>query len=264
MNEHERRDLVHYLDRRDKIMEMISDKGSVKVAELAKHFDIGEATIRRDLKFLADQYDVQLTYGGAFANKKSSYGTIAEMNINMKKTQNLEKKKSIAKKAAELIEDGDTIALNSGSTVELILDYLESMNKLNVITLSLNVAVRASTLTNIDVYMPGGKLRSFSGAFYGKDTEDFLRKFNVNKAFFGAVAVCMENGVTHPVLEEVQCNRALMDISQEKYLTADSTKFDKVSLVKMADLVEFEGIIIDDEVDEKYIEFAEINDIKII
>jgi DeoR family transcriptional regulator, aga operon transcriptional repressor len=241
-----------YIDRRKEILDLIMKDGSVKVSELAKKYDIGEATIRRDLKFLAEQYGVQLTYGGAFLYKSDNYTNITEMNINKKKAQNLEQKKIIAKKAASLIKDGDTIALNQGSTVELILSYLGNISKLNVITLSLNVAVKASTLPFIDVYMPGGKLRSFSGAFYGRDSEEFLKKFNVDKAFLGAAAVSLENGVTHPVLEEVNSNRVLIEISRKNFLVTDTSKFDKISLVKMADLEEFDAFIVDDDIDDKY------------
>lgn len=253
-----------YVDRRKEILDIIRSGGSAKVADLAKKFSIGEATIRRDLKYLAENYDIQLTYGGAFAKDDNQYNPITEYNIQTKKQQNLEEKKAIAKKAASLIKDGETIALNSGSTVELILDYLEGITHLNIITLSLNVAVKASTIPYVDVYMPGGKLRSYSGAFYGKESEDFLRKFSIDKAFFGVVAISIKDGVTHPVFEEVSSNRILFDISREKYLVADSSKMDKASLVKMANLEEFDGFVVDEHVNEKYIKFADINEIEII
>lgn len=256
--------IVLYVDRRKEILEMILENGSVKVSDLVEKYSIGKATIRRDLKYLAENNGVKLTYGGAFADDGTSYHSIKELSIQAKRNESIEEKTEIAKKASQLINDGDTIALNAGTTVEMILDYLDGITKLNVVTLSLNVAVKAATLPFVDLYMPGGKLRSYSGAFYGKEAEDFLRKFSVDKAFFGVNAVSLKDGVTHSVFEEVSTNRILFDISNERYLVADSSKFDKMSLVKMADLDEFDGFVVDNKIDEKYVKYAEINDIDII
>lgn len=122
-------------------------------------------TIRRDLKYLAEEYGIELTYGGAYAKESLASQTTVEMNIAQKKLQNLDEKRIIAQKAARLIKDGDTIALNSGSTVELVLDYLEDMKSLNVITLSLNVALKASTVKGVNVFMPGGRCAAFPALF---------------------------------------------------------------------------------------------------
>lgn len=255
---------MEYIDRRKEILELIMRNGSAKVSDLAQKFDVGEVTIRRDLKYLVQNYGIQLTYGGAIANDTQIHKSILETELSQKRTQNLEAKRLIAKKAASLIEDGDTIALNAGSTVELILDYLDNFRSLNLITLSLNVAMKASTKPFIDVYMPGGKLRSVSGAFYGSDAEAFLEKFSVDKAFLGVVAVCVKSGVTHPVLEEVNVNKVLAQISRKNYLVADSTKYDKMSLIKMMDLDGFDAFVVDDGFPETYRNYAEMNNIKII
>lgn len=253
-----------YIDRRKEIFKSIMKDGSVKVSELAQKYSVGEVTIRRDLKYLAQNYGIQLTYGGALSGNNSEYKSIIETDLIKKRTLNLEAKKVIAKKAAELVEDGDTIAFNAGSTVELIIDYLEDFKSLNVITLSLNIAAKASVKPFIDVYMPGGKLRSVSGAFYGPDAESFLEKFNVDKAFFGVVAACVKNGITHPVLEEVHINQLLSKISTRKYLVADSSKYDNVSLVKMMELDAFDAFITDGKLQEVYNNYADLNNIKII
>jgi DeoR/GlpR family transcriptional regulator of sugar metabolism len=78
------------------------------------------------------------------------------------------------------------------------------------------------------------------------------------------MGVCIDHGLTHPVLEEISVLKALMKISQEKYLIADSSKFGRVSLAKVADITAFNGLITDDKLPELYREFAESNDIEII
>lgn len=255
---------MQYIERRNVIMELITKDGFVRVSDLAKKFDVGDFTIRRDLKYLVQNFGIQLAYGGAIANDSQMHKSISETKIAEKRTQNLEQKRLIAKKAAGLIEDGDTIALNEGSTVELILDYIENLNSLNLITLSLNVAMKASTKPFINVYMPGGKLRNESGAFYGSDAETFLEKFSVDKVFFGVVAVGIKSGVTHPVLEEVNVNRILAKISRKIILVADSSKFDKISLVKMVPLEDFDTFVVDDDLPEAYRKYAELNNIDVI
>lgn len=95
------------------------------------------------------------------------------MDIYKKRTQNIEEKRFIAEKGAKLIENGDTIALNAGSTVELILDYLEDIHDVNLITLSLNVALKASAIPGITVYMPGESCVVFLVLFMGKRPMSF-------------------------------------------------------------------------------------------
>ncbi|MDO4289338.1 MAG: DeoR/GlpR family DNA-binding transcription regulator [Eubacterium sp.] len=253
-----------HVERRKEILNKILKEGSVKADALAKHYKVGVPTIRRDLKYLAAEYGIELTYGGAYAKESMAGQTTVEMNIAQKKLQNLEEKRIIAQKAAGLIEDGDTIALNSGSTVELILDYLEDINNLNVITLSLNVAFKASTIKGVNVFMPGGRLRSISGAFHGRSAEEFLRQFNIDKAFMGVLAVSIAKGVTHSSLEEIEINQTLAEISQKCYLMADHTKFDKVSLAKMFDLNIFDAFIVDGQEPEIYREYARNNGIAVI
>lgn len=262
--EGEKGDGMKHIDRRKEILNLILTQRSVKVADLSERYSVGEATIRRDLKYLSQEYGITLTYGGAYTKEKITYYTTPEMDIFKKRTQNIAEKRMIAEKAAKLINDGDTIALNAGSTVELILDYLEDIKEVSLITLSLNTALRASSIQGITVYMPGGKLRSFSGAFYGKEANEFLKSFNIDKAFMGVMAVSLSKGVTHGAFEEIEINQTIYEISQKNYLMADFSKFDKVSLAKMVDLSVFTGFILDDKTPEIYHEYGKKNGIEII
>lgn len=253
-----------HVERRKEILNTILREGSVKADALAQKYAVGVPTIRRDLKYLAEEYGVELTYGGAYCKDSLSSQTTVEMNLAQKQLENLDEKRIIAQKAAALVKDGDTIALNSGSTVELVLDYLEDMKNLNVITLSLNVALKALNVKGVNVFMPGGRLRSISGAFYGKNADDFLRQFNIDKAFMGVLAVSIPKGVTHSSLEEIQVNQTLSQISQKCFLMADYTKYDKISLAKMFDLNIFEAFITDGKEPEIYREYAKNNGIELL
>lgn len=250
--------------RRKDILNLLYKQGSVKVTLLAEKYQVNEATIRRDLKYLAEKNGIRLAYGGAFIDEDKTCLSIAEINLVKKRRQNFEEKQIIAQKAAKLIKDGETIALNAGSTAEYILDYLENITHLNVITLCAHIAIKAASNQAISVYMPGGKMRSPSGVFYGEDNMDFLRKFSIDKCFLGVAAVNIKKGVMHPVIEEIASTRILLDISEKNYLIADYSKFDCASLATMAELDEFNGFIVDDKFPSVYREFAELNNIEII
>ena len=256
--------LINNITRRKEILNLIYKQGSVKVTALAQQYDVNEATIRRDLKNLSEQHNVKLTYGGAFVDEEKAFYSIAEVNLANKRQQQYDEKQIIAKKAAAQIKNGETIALNAGSTVEYVLDYLENITQLNIVTLCIHVAVKAAANPCISVYMPGGKVRNSSGVFCGAETEDFLRKFSVDRCFLGVAAVNLKKGVTHPVLEEIANNRILLDIAEKKYLVADYSKFDCMSLASMADLDEFDAFITDGRLPEVYREFAKLNNIEII
>lgn len=252
------------IERRKEILNMIIEQGSVKADTLARHYNVGIPTIRRDLKYLSQEHGVSLMYGGAYIEQSSPYQIAEEFNITQKRKDNLPEKQIIAQKAAKLICHGDTIALNSGSTVELILDYIDESLKINIVTLSINVASRARTLPNATVYMPGGRMRSISGAFIGAYANEFLKQFNIDKAFMGVLAVSLKKGVTHSSLDEITTNKILADISDKCFLVADYSKFDKVSMANMFDLDIFEAFITDGRMPEIYKEYARNNDIKVL
>lgn len=257
--------MLNNIKRRKDILNLIFKLGSVKVTALAQQYEVNEATIRRDLKYLSENYKIKLAYGGAFTEEdKTTFYSIAEVHLANKRMQNFDEKQIIARKAAALIKDGETIALNAGSTVEYILDYLEDMTCLNIITLCVHVAVKAAKIPGVSIYMPGGKMRNASGVFYGGDSEAFLRKFSVDKCFLGVAAINLKKGAMHPVMEEIANNRILLGIAEQKYMVSDSSKFDCVSLASMAELEEFDGFIVDTKFPAVYKEFAELNNITII
>lgn len=181
-----------------------------------------------------------------------------------KRTINVEKKRIIAQKAAKLIQTGDTIIMNNGVTAELMLDYLEDLESLNLITQSLTIAAKAAEKSFINLYLPGGKYRKMSGMFYGDFVVDAIKEFSANKIFFGILGVSIQEGITHSAIEEIPVMRALLEISQKKYLIADSSKYGKASLGKVASLDIFDAFIVDEDLPGIYCEYAQEHGIEII
>lgn len=252
------------IERRLGIMELLNKKGAVRVDYLAEHYCVGKETIRRDLKILAKEYNIDVVYGGARLKGASAGAQVHENNLVQKRATNYDLKDSIGKKAASLIEPGDIIALNTGSTAECILNHIANKTPLSIITLNISIAAMAAAIPNVEVYIPAGKVRSTSGMIVGFEPENYLHRFAVKKCFFGVSAVSLGSKITHPVVEEVPGNRVLISISEKVYLIADHSKFDKQSLYRMARLDEMNAIITDRELPSQYEKFCARSGIDII
>ena len=238
-------------ERRKLIRHLIQEKGSIRTTEIAKQLKVNPVTVRRDLREMtAEEIDIRLVRGGAIiASPAQPVTTIND--LDSKRTANIDAKTQIAKKAINMINDGDIIALPSGSTVELIIENLpQDFQSLTLVTFSLNVAHRAAKLPYIELIVPGGVLRRSSQAFIGQHALNLISTLRIDKGFFGAQAVDVDAGFTETHLEEATLNRELIKICTHSYLTADSSKFGRVALARICDLDEFDGLIVDDYVPE--------------
>lgn len=251
-------------DRQRIILDQLYEKGSVKVSELSQELGVHEETIRRDLKALAQKWDIDIVYGGAVLETQITTPPVPEINMQLKRNKNYEEKQIVAQKAAALIEPGETIGLNSGSTVEYILDYIGDKKPLNIITLNVHIASKALLLDGVDVYIPGGKLRSKSGSVIGTEAADFIRSFTIDKCFCGVSAVNLSKGICHPNFEEIAGNKAMVAASRQRYIVSDSSKMNQSAPFKMIDLSNVGGFIVDTHFPDEYREYMELHGIAVI
>ena len=252
------------IDRQRIILDQLYQKGSVKVSELSKELGVHEETIRRDLKALAAKWDIKTVYGGAVLKNTISSPAVQEINMLSKRGSHYGEKQIIARKAAALIQPGQTIGLNSGSSVEYILDYIEGKQPLNIVTLNIHIAAKALLLEGVDVYIPGGKLRTQSGSVMGSEAADFIRSFTLDQCFCGTSAVNLSKGICHPNIEEVEGNRAMIDASSKKYIVSDSSKMNQTAPFKMFDIDCVDGFVVDNNFPPEYREYMELHGIEVI
>jgi DeoR family transcriptional regulator of aga operon len=253
------------VERRQRILELLREQRTLKSADLIDQFGVTQATVRRDLQALADEFGVRLVHGGATILATPRSSVLAEMDLETKQVTNLGAKTQIAIKAAALVEDGDTIALNAGSTVELVLDYLgPDVRSLTVLTLGLNIAWRAAKMSNVSLFVAGGYYRPSSQAMVGPTAIHALEQLHVDKAFLGAVAVDVEAGWTHPSHTEVETNQLLVKNAGRRFLLADSTKFGRVAFAQICPLADFDAFIVDDQFPAMVRDWAEAQDIAVI
>ena|SRR5437867_806930 len=227
--------------RRQEIVQLVQQLGRVEVTDLSRQFKTSEATIRSDLKKLHVQGVVQRTHGGAVKPELVNI----DRSLHQKLKLHAEEKERIGKAAAALINDGESIILDSGTTTQQIAKYIRARKDLRVITNGVNVAMELLGAPGIQLILLGGVVRQNSFSIVGHFAEDMLEQFSADKLFIGADACDPDSGLTTPNLEESQVNQAMVRIVREKILVADSSKFGKRSLARIMSLSELDKVISD-------------------
>lgn len=210
-------------ERQLEIVSIIEKKGSIKVNELSNYFDVSEATVRRDLQEMEKRKLLKRTHGGALKTDITNF----EPSFVQKKDEKRDEKTLIGKCAADMIKDGDTIMLDSGTTTLEIARNITAEN-ITVVTNSIDIAAELSERKNIELILTGGNLRTNTRAMVGRICEEMISNFRVSKAFIGANGISLEQGVTTPNYEEAQCKRSMIKSALKPIIVADSSKFENV------------------------------------
>lgn len=230
------------VERRTKILELIETIGKVEVAELSRLFNTSQVTIRNDLKDLHDQGLVRRAHGGAVRAEVVS----VDQSLQVKAEQHAGEKKRIGAAAAALVNDGDSIILDSGTTTQQIARHIKNKKDLTVITNALNVAMEVIGAKGIEVILLGGVVRQKSFSVVGYFAQEMLRQFSADKCFLAVDAVDAAFGLSTPNLEESEVNKTMVQIAKETILVADSSKFGKRSLSQIVPLAQIHKIVTDD------------------
>ncbi len=222
---------------------MIQVDGSVQVAPLAEEYDVSTQTIRKDLKYLEDCGIATRSYGGAILN--TTVASSSEEPVEKRKIKHSEEKQQIGRLAASLVQPGDSIILDSGTTTVQIAHYLPDSEEISVITNDFGVLAELAHKKNINIIVLGGQLRRKNMAFYGSQTEVAIEGFNANKFFLGVDGLHLTKGVTTHHEEEAILNRAMVKAADEVILVTDSSKYGRVCMHKVVGLEEASKIVTD-------------------
>ena len=244
------------VSRRKKILELIKETGEVLVTGLSKEFDVSEVTIRNDLGHLERKNLLIRARGGAI-HSENHVGI--DQRITEKNKIHITEKAAIGKKAASLINDGDTIIIDSGTTTAEIVKHLGSVKQLNVITNALNIANMLMAFSNINVIIPGGYLRQNSMSLVGPLAEKNLRGFFVDKVFLSTDGFDTKQGIFTPNIDEAHLNGIMIEIAKEVILVTDSSKFKRKSLALICGLDKIKIVVTDKNIpadDKKRLEDA--------
>jgi DeoR family transcriptional regulator, fructose operon transcriptional repressor len=219
-------------ERHQLILQLIKDKPIVKIQELVDLTEASESTIRRDLTVLEEGKFLKRVHGGAARLR----GKLQEPSMVEKSAKNLQEKKQIAQYAASLVEAGDSIYLDAGSTILEMLNFLPAKD-IVVVTNGLMHLPRLLE-RNIETYVIGGYAKPKTNAIIGRGALASLEQYRFDKCFLGVNGVHTHSGYTTPDQEEAMIKHKAMTLSREVFVLADDTKFSEIAFAKIADLQE--------------------------
>ncbi len=232
-------------DRRQEIVNLVMQAGTVHLDELVVHFGVSRMTIHRDLDLLEHRGLLRKERGGATAESSLLF----ESNFHYRAQVSVEEKRALARAACQLIEPGNVIMLDDSTTTLAIADEIESIDFLTVITNSYAAYERLRGRTNIQLIGTGGAYNDTLKGFYGLVCEHTLSRMRADWAFLSAPSI-IGTSLYHQDQEVVRMKRALMESAERSALLVTHRKFSTRALNQFAELSEFDRVYIGKQVEE--------------
>ena len=207
------------------ILQELKKKGIVSVTDLVNMLDSSESTIRRDLNSLDKKGLLKKIHGGAISIDENY--SKHDYKVDVRQSLNVDEKYETAKRAASLIEDGDVIYIDAGTTTEAIIEFIKAED----ITVVTNGIVHAKKLLEkgFRTFILGGEIKASTEAIIGSNTVEQLKRYNFSKGFFGVNGVSNKNGYTTPDVNEAMVKSQAMKMCKQSFVLTDTSKLEKVS-----------------------------------
>ncbi|NLK95936.1 MAG: DeoR/GlpR transcriptional regulator [Clostridiales bacterium] len=214
------------------ILDILQEKQSITVGELVEQLGISESTVRRDLTSLSRMGKLNKVHGGATSLEKSYFNE--EFDVKTKHTLNVLDKKKIGKFAASIIEEGDFVYIDAGTSTEYMIDYIEE-KKATYVT---NGIVHAKKLIQkgLEVFILGGQIKLSTEAIIGIEAVNNIKKYNFTKCFMGTNGIDIKAELTTPDVKEALLKSEAMNRSKKRYVLADISKFNKISSITFGNM----------------------------
>lgn len=234
-------------ERREQILSLLARDARVYVSELAERFGVSAATLRSDLRELEAAGLLKRTHGGAVAVDS----IMTEHPANEAAAEHQVQKRAIAERAAELVHDGDTFFIDSGTTTIELIRALKGRRGLTVLTNDLMIACEAeSLLVGPTIVLMGGVVRQGFHYVTGSMADEFANRFSAPVAFMAASAFSFEKGLTVPTTDVATCKRVMLSRCDRHVLLMDSSKFGHYATVAYASMSDFSAFITDDGISD--------------
>ncbi len=224
-------------EREHSILNRLMVQGAVSVADLSSELAVSEVTIRSDLSSLEERGLLSRTHGGALPS--------IHPHIFQRQNMNIEEKHRIAKAAAGLVEDGDAIMIEAGTTTSLLPRYLAGKRDILIITNSIPAFESAKSNPALKITLVGGEFRDSTDSFVGRITLDTIRRFNVRCAFVGTDGFSLKSGITTHLIEGGDVISVMRERAENLVLLADSSKYGKTGVVTILPLSQINTLITD-------------------
>jgi DeoR family fructose operon transcriptional repressor len=236
-------------ERQSRIEKYIHQHFSVSVKELSEHFEVSAMTIRRDLEML-EQKGVAVRVHGGVIGSSSQAGTGEEERAAL----NISQKSAIGEAASWMVEDGQTLFIDAGTTTIELAKCLAERRGLTVVTNSVKVLSMLADSPGINLIGVGGSVYGGAWSFVGSLAEAAIRRFHSDLAFLGITSLSLERGLTEVNYFEADIKSLIIHQSQRVIVLADSSKFEKVSPISVAPLTEINAIITDNNLPIELVE----------
>ncbi len=236
-------------ERRAQILQELGHFPEITVTQLSDKFQVSEVTIRKDLNELKKRNLLTRIRGGAIRLPETNM----EIDIAIKEKQlfAFKEKRAIGRLAASLIQENETVILDSGTTTLEIAKNLHHLNSLTIVTNAINIAIELSNYNRFTVILLGGHLRKSSLSTVGPLTESTLKIFYCDKLFLGVDSFNLEKGVSTPNIEEANINQTMMSMVKKTIAVFDSSKFNKRSFTFIAPVNKINTIVTDEGIDSE-------------
>lgn len=248
-------------ERYRKIMELLRRNQTVKVAALAERFGVSAETVRRDLDYLEQTGCLKKVYGGAVLEQVETH----EPKFQEREGLYHEKKWELAQLACRFVREEDSIALDAGTTgLEIARVLKQHYHTLTILTNSLPVVWELMDQPGFTVILAGGIVHGEEKSVVGGTCLEQIRQYRVNYYFLTPSGVSLHSGVTSYGFGEVEVQRAMAEISGRIVAFCHSGYFDKVSLMKICDLIRLEAIVTDSGLPEETRQQYEAAGVKVL
>ncbi len=247
--------------RQEKIYELIKQYGAVDVGALVKLFNVSIETVRKDLLYMEKIGLLKRVHGGAV--KQSEMKSFE--NLKHRNTENAELKRQLSLKAVEFVNEGDFIAIDGGSTALLFAEQLKTkFHKLTIVTHCKDVFDVLCNHDYFNVILCGGYYLKEENSFYGEFAIETLKQLHVQKAFIFISAISLKYGLFDFQKDLLEIQKAYINCSDEIFILADSSKFEKTGLLKLCDIREDYTFITDSNLSNELKHMYLQNGVKVI
>ena len=231
--------------RRQEILNLIREDGHAKVQKLSQIFNVSDVTIRQDLEVLEDMGFIQREHGGAFLKDVGTFASTGTLiNEKVKTAEKLE----LAQKAVSLIQDGESIILDSGSTTTELARLMTGFHNLTVITNALNIAYILGENPGINLFVSGGEFKAPTLSLTGDMASASFKGLHVDKCFLATAGISPDMQLTYPSLSDLVVKSAMIRAANKVYLLADSSKIGVSSFASLGRISLIDTLITDSKI----------------
>ena len=228
-------------ERQEKILAILKEKRKISVGEMSEHFNVSGATIRTDLRLMEESGQLTRTHGGAILRTRASF----EMGSDLRQSLNIDAKARIGERAAQLVEDGDIIVLDTGTTTLHIAHHLRERKNLTVITNDFAIARALEEASGVQLVLLGGMVKKGYHCVIPAAGGQMMDHLNVDKAFMAVNGISLKQGACVADIMLAESKHTIIEHASQVIVVCDSSKLGNTSLAQFARCDQVDMLVVD-------------------